>query len=129
MTESENQRKTEVTSDANSGAELGIEPEYEEEALDMALDQHHLSPLSIQASALVRSIDALSNIFWISLGGTFLTIFFCRSLPTGGKRHNRLHLSWRISGTKIYFTLGHIKFWHVHILADFQSPQNVVPCY
>lgn len=35
-----------------------------------------LSPLSIQAASLVRSIEGLSNIFWISLGGTFLTIFF-----------------------------------------------------
>jgi endonuclease YncB( thermonuclease family) len=35
-----------------------------------------LNPLSIQAAALVRSIDALSNIFWISIAGTFLTIFF-----------------------------------------------------
>ena len=35
-----------------------------------------LSPLSIQAAALVRSIEGLSNIFWISIGGTFLTVFF-----------------------------------------------------
>jgi endonuclease YncB( thermonuclease family) len=35
-----------------------------------------LSPLSIQAAALVRSIEGLSNIFWISIAGTFLTIFF-----------------------------------------------------
>lgn len=35
-----------------------------------------LSPLSIQAASLVRSIEGLSNIFWISIGGTFLTIFF-----------------------------------------------------
>jgi endonuclease YncB( thermonuclease family) len=35
-----------------------------------------LSPLSIQAAALIRSIEGLSNIFWISIGGTFLTIFF-----------------------------------------------------
>lgn len=35
-----------------------------------------ISSLSIQASALVRSIDSLSRIFWISLFGTFLTVFF-----------------------------------------------------
>lgn len=35
-----------------------------------------LSPLSIQAASLVRSIEGLSNIFWISIGGTFLSIFF-----------------------------------------------------
>jgi len=39
-------------------------------------EMEQLSPLSIQAAALVRSIEGLSNIFWISIGGTFLTIFF-----------------------------------------------------
>jgi len=41
-----------------------------------AEDDVQLSPLSIQAAALIRSMEALSNIFWISLGGTVLTIFF-----------------------------------------------------
>lgn len=41
-----------------------------------ALEHVQLSPLSIQAASLVRSIDALSRVFWISLAGTFLTIFF-----------------------------------------------------
>ena len=41
-----------------------------------ALSGGQLGPLSIQAASLVRSIDALSNIFWISLAGTFLTLFF-----------------------------------------------------
>ena len=35
-----------------------------------------LSPLSIQAAALVKCIDGLSNIFWVSFAGTFLSIFF-----------------------------------------------------
>ena len=35
-----------------------------------------LSPLSIQAAALVRSIESLSFIFWLSFGGTFLSVFF-----------------------------------------------------
>lgn len=35
-----------------------------------------IGSLSIQASALVRSIDSLSRIFWISLFGTFLTVLF-----------------------------------------------------
>ena len=35
-----------------------------------------LRPLSIQASALVRSIESLSSIFWLSFGGTFLSVFF-----------------------------------------------------
>ncbi len=35
-----------------------------------------LRPLNVQAAALVRSIDALSNIFWISIAGTILTVLF-----------------------------------------------------
>ncbi len=35
-----------------------------------------LSSLSIQAQALVRSIESLSSIFWVSFGGTFLSVFF-----------------------------------------------------
>ena len=38
--------------------------------------QLQLGPLSIQAAALVKCIDGLSNIFWISFAGTFLSIFF-----------------------------------------------------
>ena len=35
-----------------------------------------INPLSVQASSLVRSIDALSNIFWLCFLGFFLSIFF-----------------------------------------------------
>ena len=35
-----------------------------------------ISPLSIQAAALVRSIESLSSVFWIGFGGTFLSMFF-----------------------------------------------------
>jgi hypothetical protein len=35
-----------------------------------------VSPLSVQAASLIRSIDALSTIFWISIGGTILTLLF-----------------------------------------------------
>lgn len=45
-------------------------------AASEARETGQLSPLSIQASALVRSIDSLSRIFWISFGGTFLSVFF-----------------------------------------------------
>ena len=38
--------------------------------------QLQLRPLSIQAAALVKCIDGLSNIFWISFAGTFVSIFF-----------------------------------------------------
>ena len=38
--------------------------------------QLQFSPLSIQAAALVKCIDGLSNIFWISIAGTCLSIFF-----------------------------------------------------
>jgi endonuclease YncB( thermonuclease family) len=33
-------------------------------------------PLSVQTASLIRSIDALSTIFWISIGGTILTVLF-----------------------------------------------------
>lgn len=33
-----------------------------------------IGPLSIQAAALVRSIDALSMLFWITIGGAILTV-------------------------------------------------------
>lgn len=33
-----------------------------------------IGPLSIQAAALVRSIDALSTLFWITIGGAILTV-------------------------------------------------------
>ena len=52
------------------------EPELDGLAPAHDPEQSQLSPLSIQAASLVRSIDALSRIFWISLAGTFLTIFF-----------------------------------------------------
>ncbi|MFK7913086.1 MAG: thermonuclease family protein [Pseudomonadales bacterium] len=53
-----------------------VDAGFESRAHVNALEHVQLSPLSIQAASLVRSIDALSRIFWISLAGTFLTIFF-----------------------------------------------------
>ena len=41
---------------------------------DAGSDQ--ISPLSIQAAALVRSIESLSSVFWIGFGGTFLSMLF-----------------------------------------------------
>ena len=38
-------------------------------------DLPELSPLSIQAAALVRSIDALSYLFWIAIFGTVVSVF------------------------------------------------------
>ena len=38
-------------------------------------DYAGISPLSIPAEALVRSIESLSNLFWISIGGTVVTVF------------------------------------------------------
>jgi endonuclease YncB( thermonuclease family) len=35
-----------------------------------------VQPLSIQAASLVRAIDGLSTMFWISIGGTILTVLF-----------------------------------------------------
>lgn len=39
------------------------------------VDYAGVSPLTIPAEALVRSIEALSNLFWISIAGTVVTIF------------------------------------------------------
>jgi endonuclease YncB( thermonuclease family) len=55
---------------------LQPQPTSVADALAEAEDDVQLRPLSIQAAALIRSMEALSNIFWISLGGTVLTIFF-----------------------------------------------------
>ena len=53
------------------------EPEPQESVIaGEGREAGQLGPLSIQASALVRSIDSLSRIFWISFGGTFLSVFF-----------------------------------------------------
>lgn len=68
----------------SSGPEPGGEPGSAEAAAGRdlraetvtAVEHTQLSPLSIQAASLVRSMDALSRVFWISLGGTFLTLFF-----------------------------------------------------
>ncbi len=52
----------------------------EEETKDMAEASAdgggQISPLSIQAAALVRSIESLSSVFWIGFAGTFLSMFF-----------------------------------------------------
>ena len=47
-------------------------------------DYAGISPLSIPAEALVRSIDALSSLFWISIGGTVVTIFLAALAKLGG---------------------------------------------
>ena len=39
-------------------------------------EHQQINPLSVQAASLVRSIDALSNIFWLCFLGFFLSIFF-----------------------------------------------------
>ena len=45
--------------------------DFEPETLDVP----ELSPLSIQAAALIRSIDALSYLFWIAIIGTVISVF------------------------------------------------------
>jgi endonuclease YncB( thermonuclease family)/enamine deaminase RidA (YjgF/YER057c/UK114 family) len=49
-----------------------------------ARDYAGISPLSIPAEALVRSIDSLSNLFWISIAGTVVTIFLAALAQLGG---------------------------------------------
>ncbi len=74
------------------------------DALAEAEDDVQLSPLSIQGAALIRSMEALSNIFWISLGGTVLTIFFA----------GLIQLS--VNANSDYITLG-----------DYQVPKAILP--
>jgi len=74
------------------------------DALAEAEDDVQLSPLSIQAAALIRSMEALSNIFWISLGGTVLTIFFAGL--------NQLNLN----ASSDYISLG-----------EYQVPKAILP--
>ena len=66
--------------------------------------QVQLRPLSIQAAALVKSIEGLSTIFWISFAGTFLSIFFA-SL-------NQLD----VNATTDYILLG-----------EYQVPKSMLP--
>jgi len=63
-----------MSSDTPPSASLPAEKTALEESLSRR--QRQLEPLSIQAAALVKSIDRLSTIFWFSLGGAFLSIFF-----------------------------------------------------
>ncbi len=51
------------------------EPEPRQDSGLRGVDYSGVSPLTIPAESLVRSIDALSNLFWISIGGTVVTIF------------------------------------------------------
>lgn len=46
-----------------------------------------INPLSVQASSLVRSIDALSSIFWLCFLGFFLSIFFAGLLQLEGNAY------------------------------------------
>lgn len=74
------------------------------DALAETDDDEQLSPLSIQAAALIRSMEALSNIFWISLGGTVLTILFA------GLNHLNLNAN------SDYISLG-----------EYQIPKAILP--
>lgn len=47
-------------------------------------DYAGIHPLSIPAEAMVRSIDSLSNLFWITIGGTVVTIFLAALVSLGG---------------------------------------------
>ncbi len=46
-----------------------------------------INPLSIQAASLVRSIDALSTIFWVCFLGFFLSIFFAGLVQLEGNAY------------------------------------------
>ena len=47
-------------------------------------DYAGISPLTLPAEALLRAIRALSNLFWISIGGTVLAIFLAALANVGG---------------------------------------------
>ena len=49
--------------------------------------QQHINPLSVQAASLVRSIDALSNIFWLCFFAFFLSIFFAGLVQLEGNTY------------------------------------------
>ena len=59
---------------ADSTAETSTGQTKRDPGLRLA-DYAGISPLSIPAEALVRSIESLSNLFWISIGGTVVTVF------------------------------------------------------
>ena len=62
-------------------------------ALDRGLrgaDYAGVSPLAMPAEALVRSIDSLSNVFWISIAGTVVTIFLASLANLGSHAHGML---------------------------------------
>ena len=48
------------------------------------VDYAGISPLTLPAEALIRAIKALSNLFWISIAGTVLTIFLAALANLGG---------------------------------------------
>ncbi|MYD96407.1 MAG: thermonuclease family protein [Gammaproteobacteria bacterium] len=57
------------------GVSGGTPPEPRPDPGLRGVDYAGVSPLTIPAEALVRSIEALSNLFWISIAGTVVTIF------------------------------------------------------
>ncbi len=60
-----------------SNTETPINPtKADPDTAEPATIQPQLNPLSVQAASLVRSIDALSTIFWLCFLGFFLSIFF-----------------------------------------------------
>lgn len=57
-------------------SETPTRPVDDERGFDLLPPGANVAPLSVQASALVRSIDSLSTIFWIMIGGAFLSVLF-----------------------------------------------------
>ena len=95
---------TTVPAATQDAANLPVLRKSVPDALAEAEDDVQLSPLSIQAAALIRSMEALSNIFWITLGGTVLTIFFAGL--------NQLNLN----ASSDYISLG-----------EYQVPKAILP--
>ena len=53
-------------------------------------DYAGINRLAMPAEALVRSIDSLSNVFWISIAGTVVTIFLASLANIGSHAHGML---------------------------------------
>lgn len=61
-----------------------VEPPTQTDPGLRGVDYAGISPLTLAAEALLRAIKALSNVVWISIAGTVLTIFLAALANLGG---------------------------------------------
>lgn len=71
------EESTEQTSDLTGASSVAPSQPHDADTFEASASAYtHLNPLSVQAASLVKSIDALSTIFWLCFLGFFLSIFF-----------------------------------------------------